>query len=179
LIIPLAVIIAAWLLTQRSKAAGGWWVTAVIACFGLTALLKVASFACLPHSVFRGPSGHASQSLLTYGVLIIILVRHIKSPWVAVAVFVGSLLITSIAVTRVILGAHTILEVVAGLSVGALALMIFARGYASQPHASERLAWMLGCVFLAAAALSGKHMYMENLFSGLGRSIAISTPACD
>jgi undecaprenyl-diphosphatase len=178
LIIPLAVIIMVWLLTQRSKAAAGWWVIAVIVCFGLTALLKVASFACLPHSVFRGPSGHASQSILTYGALIIILTRHVRSWWVAVATFVGCLLVTSVAVTRIILGAHTILEVVAGLSVGVLALMIFARGYYGQPHVPERLPWMFACVLLAISALSGKHVYMETLFSGLGRSIALSTPAC-
>src|ERR1700741_4703026 len=81
-------------------------------CLLLTVLLKVAFIACYPawHTAVVSPSGHASFSTAVYGALALVAARQVPS-WQQPPIFLLCLtLVGGIAVSRVVLGAHSLAE---------------------------------------------------------------------
>lgn len=70
------------------------------------------------------PSGHAFGSMVVLGLLAYASVQHLVSPWsIAVPIALG-LLIFTIGVSRVYLGAHYPTDVIAGWALGAVMLTL-------------------------------------------------------
>lgn len=73
---------------------------------------------------FSFPSGHASGSIIAYGLLAYLAWHWLPQPWsyIAVAIFVS--LIILIGISRVYLGAHFPSDIIAGWLLGAIVLCI-------------------------------------------------------
>jgi undecaprenyl-diphosphatase len=81
---------------------------------------------------FAFPSGHAAQATLLYGALLLLLLRHTRSSPLRWAGGAGALvLVALVSASRLVLGAHRLSDVVAGILVAA--------------------AWLALCVALCAA----------------------------
>jgi membrane-associated phospholipid phosphatase len=68
------------------------------------------------------PSGHAFGGVVVFGLLAYIVAHYITEPWGAVAAVLISLLIASIGLSRIYLGAHYPTDVIAGWALGSLFL---------------------------------------------------------
>jgi undecaprenyl-diphosphatase len=63
------------------------------------------------------PSGHASSAVAVYGILCYLTLRLLPAPWRGVCLFAAVWLITAIGLSRVILQAHYLSDVVAGFAI--------------------------------------------------------------
>ena len=126
-LLVLGTVVAAGLLALRRRVLAGAWVVATVSGALLNRLLKTLFERTRPlhdhglvsETSWSFPSGHASGSMLVYGLLGYLIVRHAPRPWhvpvaltsVALIVFVGS--------SRVLLQVHYLSDVLAGYASGA------------------------------------------------------------
>lgn len=77
-------------------------------------------------SGFSLPSGHASSSLLFYGMIAFLLLRTLRSPQARFALILSTVLfILCIGVSRLYLGVHYPTDVLIGFAIGGLMLCLF------------------------------------------------------
>ena len=131
MLLPLSLLLTAMLWRSESARAAICLLTAVAVCGSVMVALKIAFLACGETwgVGILTPSGHASMSSMVYGAFAVVVSR--KLGWrtrVGVGLLCG-LLVACIAVSRVVLGVHSVDEVIVGLSVGLGALSIFALLY--------------------------------------------------
>lgn len=126
--IPLVIGIIAYGLYRKNKRLAIAGVVAG-ATFALNSLLKLliqrdrpetADFLAV-HS-FSFPSGHASSTVVIFGLLAVILWQVLPRVWARVVVGALVLLVVAVGISRVYLGAHYPSDVVAGWVVGGLGL---------------------------------------------------------
>jgi membrane-associated phospholipid phosphatase len=170
-LMPIAVAMLAWLLLMRAPRIATWWAVAVAFCIGLTVALKVSFYGCPPAADLRSPSGHTSLSTLVYGAMALVTATE-STGWPRLA-FVGggAGLILAIALSRLLLHAHTAPEVGLGLTIGISALAVFTRTYLRYRAKEMGLRyhaelWLLP-LFLAGGlviALLGWQLRAERLF---------------
>jgi membrane-associated phospholipid phosphatase len=172
-IAPAALIVCAIVFRYQSRAAGLWLLGALAGCALAIAALKVLFGACF--GVWGGniysPSGHAGMSVAFYGALSMIAGRQ-SGRIPPLALFAAAaLLISAIALSRVLIGAHTVPEVWVGLLVGTVALVVFACGYyrLRVPAFSNLL--LLGPPALVALLLAGHDVEVERLLHAGARWI--------
>lgn len=74
---------------------------------------------------FAFPSGHAAQSTLLYGAMLVLLWRHTPSrAWRAAAAGAAVLLVMAVSASRLVLQAHRFSDVVGGVLVGSIWLAV-------------------------------------------------------
>jgi membrane-associated phospholipid phosphatase len=128
-LMPIAAAMLVWLLLMRAPRIAMWWAIAVAFCIGLTAVLKVSFYGCPPAADLHSPSGHTSLSTLVYGAMALVTATE-SAGWPRLAIVGGGAgLILAIAVSRLLLQAHTAAEVGLGLTIGIGALAVFTRTY--------------------------------------------------
>jgi membrane-associated phospholipid phosphatase len=177
-VLPLAIAILLWLLVMRSSGAAAWWLVAVAICIAGTALLKTYFFACPPMADLHSPSGHTSLGTLVYGALFMFIAAETQR-WRRWAVAItGATFILSIALSRLLLHAHTIPEVGIGLLIGGVALAIFTKAYLS--HHPMRV-WLQPLVLVVAVILiifHGHELRAEELLQQISDYLEITARLC-
>jgi len=86
----------------------------------------------VPLTEFSGnsfPSGHALGATVTYGSLLLVFLPAIAPRWRKPAIALVALLVTAIGLTRILLGAHFVSDVVAGWLLGVAWLVITAYAF--------------------------------------------------
>ncbi len=164
LLLPASLGLLCYFLYLRSRAAAFAWASAVGLCIALTILAKLSIMACGDWlSIFdvRSPSGHTSLSAMFYsgGALAVSAQRDQRTSRLLLAASV--LLVVVIAVSRVLVSAHSVGEVVLGLAIGGIGVAWFAR--AAETGRLPAMAWQpmaLGFVALALL-LHGLHLTLE------------------
>lgn len=127
--VPLALLMAGFLVAAREPRLALGWAAAVLGCAGAVGALKLAFSVCGDPWVgpsLTSPSGHTAMSILVYGGFATVISAG-ATWWVRAALIGGAaLLAIAIALSRAILHAHSPLEVEIGLAVGltALALLV-------------------------------------------------------
>jgi membrane-associated phospholipid phosphatase len=177
-VLPLAITILFWLLAMRSPRAAVWWLIAVAICIGGTALLKIYFFSCPLVTELRSPSGHTSLGTLVYGTLILFTAGETEKwrRWAVIAI--GALFILSIAVTRVLLHAHTMAEVVLGLFIGSVALIIFTQAYLRHRPVQRWFSPLFLVVAIIIFALHGHELRAEEFLHRISLYLGIATRFC-
>jgi membrane-associated phospholipid phosphatase len=176
--LPLAIAILFWLLGMRSPRAALWWLVAVAICIGGTALLKIYFFSCPPIADLRSPSGHTSLSTLVYGTLIMFIAFETERwrRWTVIAI--GALFVLSIAVSRVLLNAHTVPEVVVGLLIGSIALVIFTKMYSSHRPIQVWLQPLALVMVIIIILFHGHELRAEELLHQISTYLGIASRLC-
>lgn len=75
---------------------------------------------------FSFPSGHASGSLIAYGLVTYLAWHFLPAPWAIFITIILTTLILTIGVSRVYLGAHYASDVLGGWIIGGITLLIIA-----------------------------------------------------
>lgn len=154
-ILPLAVLLTGALWYLESARAAWLYGRTFLLCLGVMTVLKVLFISCghVIGSSIVSPSGHASLATLFFGSLAVLV--WARRPGVAGVVIGIALidLIIAIAISRVLLGAHNLPEVLVGVLIGLVALVLFAWPYLRLPHPDLRLR-RLALVMLPAFLLT-------------------------
>ena len=164
-LMPLSVVVFAWLLTMRPRRPALWWLMAL----GFLALVitasKIVLFACPLADDINSPSGHTGFSLLTYGALAVIVAAELPRMWLRVATLSAMvLLVVGIGLSRVALHMHTLAEAGIGFGIGTAALAIFCFGYFPKPRTRRTVAPLLvGAAVILAAFHGGRINPEDNL----------------
>jgi membrane-associated phospholipid phosphatase len=120
-LLPASLLLAGYLLYLRSARAALILVSTLAVCAGVTVLLKLGLHACgLETHAFglRSPSGHASLSTAFY-ISSAMMFSVDRGAYARAVLMLGSAgLIAAIAVSRVLVDAHTATEVAVGLLIG-------------------------------------------------------------
>jgi hypothetical protein len=157
-LLPLAAAMLIWLLFYFSRAAPSW-VIALGFCAVLTALSKIVFYGCPPAGDMHSPSGHTSLSVLVYGALALAAAAGRPGPRRALMLGAGLGLILAIAVSRLLLDAHSLPEVGLGLIIGTVSLVLFSRQYLQCPNTKV---WpLLVAAGVLVSILHGREVHAE------------------
>lgn len=176
--LPLTILILLWLLMSRSPRGATWWALAVILVMGGTAILKVLFFACPPVPELRSPSGHTALATLVYGGLAVVTAADGKRREQVLISAVTALFVVGIAVSRILVHAHTKLETAFGLAIGLTALAIFARGYLSGRRAELAIRRLLCVAAIVLVCLHGQQLRAEEFLHSLAAYLHWAMPGC-
>jgi membrane-associated phospholipid phosphatase len=178
-LVPLAAATLLWLSRIVGRRSALMWCGAWLVAGGATALLKVYLSACgTPFGTLDSPSGHTSMSTFVYGGLAVIAGTETESWTRIAAAATGTALVAAVALSRVMLGAHSPVEVAVGLAIGGAALALFARTYLQQRGAERQIWPLLAGAALVALALYGHHARLEPLWRTLAAHLRDATGLC-
>jgi membrane-associated phospholipid phosphatase len=174
------VFLALWLFRARRRALA--WAIAIGFCCGAMVVLKVGLQPCgrslLGHDL-ANPSGHAAFAAAFYGSLALLALDHLEGAPARVAVLLlAALWVGAIAVSRVMVGAHTPPEVAVGLVVGLLSIGLFAAGRGRVPAPRLAMPLIALLLFCSALALHGNEARSEDLIHHLSKIFYRSIGAC-
>lgn len=130
------------------------------------ALVKVLLMGCgsaLRSYGLHSPSGHTALSLSVYGTLAALIGNQLKSHYRFIPAGIMIPLAALIAVSRVVLGYHTIPEVMAGLAIGTLTLLLTVTRLRKVELKAFNPALFLGIMLLIAVPLHGVRLPAESL----------------
>jgi len=178
-LLPMALAGVAMLWVYHSRRLAWLLLRSVLLAAGLILVLKVLFLSCGGHWVpgLVSPSGHACLSAVVYGTLATVVAsgRPRRIRWLIGAL--AASFVVLIAVTRFTLGIHTLLEVVVGLVVGALALWWFARSYARMPPVRVDARSFGTALLLTLVVAFGVRLPAESAVRHLARRIAFRCEA--
>jgi membrane-associated phospholipid phosphatase len=163
ILLPVACVLTLWAALIRKQALIIWWLIALAVCIGGIGILKIYFFACPPLSDLHSPSGHTGLSTLVYGTLTLAVARTMQDWRRWLAVMAGALFIGCIAVSRIVVQAHSIPEVVLGSLLGLLALSLFLRAYLRDTPTKTYLAPLVTISVMLVVLLNGHEVRAEEL----------------
>lgn len=128
--LPAATFILAWLASAGARKAAWWWCGLFGAAFVLVVLTKLAFIGWglgIPALDFTGISGHSMRATAILPVLVFLIFQQSNPRVQHVAVAGGFLLGLLIAMSRVMVDAHSVSEAVAGAALGTATAAAFLR----------------------------------------------------
>ena len=167
-LLPLAAVVTLWLLAVRQPRAMLGWLVALALCTGGTAVLKIYFFICPPLTDLHSPSGHTSLSTLVYGALTLAVAAAFVGwrRWVIAGA--GAAFIAAIGLSRVLIQAHSIPEVVLGSLLGLAALALFAHQYWRHHPARPWLRPLVVTCAILMVLLNGQELRAEDHLHAIG-----------
>ncbi len=135
-LIILGAIVAAILLSLRRWTLAAVWIVATVSGGLMNRLLKaifertrpVHDHGLLAETGWSFPSGHAAGSMLVYGLLGYVIMRHSPDVWRIPIAFVAAALIVFVGLSRVLLQVHYLSDVLAGFASAAAWLALCVAG---------------------------------------------------
>lgn len=127
-LLPAAVFCLAWLLTAGAKRLALWWCLLLLSGLSLVAITKIAFFGWgvgISSLDFIGISGHAMRASAIMPVLLYALVSNASAYKRLMAVGAGIGFGVLISVSRLMVHAHSVSEVVSGFLLGAVVSAVF------------------------------------------------------
>jgi membrane-associated phospholipid phosphatase len=151
---------------------------AIASCVGVTVLAKLGFLICGagdPGGDLQSPSGHVSFATTFYGCCAALAGCRAAASRRVLVYMAVSALVAGIAVSRIALHAHSVIEVMIGLAIGTCCVGIYF-------HVSRRLTQApriepaLICVVLMAIAFNGTHLSAEPIIRMLAKEWTFNQP---
>ena len=181
LLLPASAFLVAYLFYFRTLTVAWIWVSTLALCAFLTLFLKVAFFTCgtaVPALDLHSPSGHTSLSMTFYGCAAL-MVSADKGRATQIAMLAaGTLLVVAVAISRVLLHAHSPTEALLGLSIGIVCVAWFGRRFWALPPLSLPWRWARAVVVLLAIVTHGMHWDIEWAVARIAALIHSAAPIC-
>jgi membrane-associated phospholipid phosphatase len=173
-LLPLAAAILLWLVLSRALRAAAWWAVSVIFCGGATAALKIVFWGCQPIAEIRSPSGHTGLATLVYGAIALMIAIEGSGWRRRVALAGGVAAVLAIAVSRLLVGGHSLSEVILGWLIGSASLALFGPRYRRyRPNGIRLSPALLGAVVLVSV-LHGRRLHAEELLHRIADYLGIA-----
>lgn len=192
-ILPVALTVAVLLalLDWRRGALG--WSAGVMAALAAVLLGKLALFACSggSHALLRSPSGHTASAAVVYGGALALpasrIVAHAERAWVwsslILATLFGGLAAVVIGASRLLLGVHSVDDVLTGGGCGVIGLWLMLWLTGPMPPRLVRrqpLTATLGMMLIGAIVLllHGERLPIEPMLHVIGLRLHVMVPRC-
>ena len=132
----------------------------------------------LLHTDIRNPSGHAAVSTTVYGSLAVLFAGNVSvgRRWIPIAA--GAILLAGIALSRVELDAHSLVEVALGLAIGLVGLALFYRQLAAEPAIAIHGLWLALAGVLVIGVMHGVRWPMEDAVRTIVHLIRHNVASC-
>lgn len=164
-LLPLVVVVAAWLLARRCWRTAGYWIATAASAELVVKVLKRTLGRHRPLSLYQGvdqfsfPSGHATSTAVVLATLAFLLTRGQSLRWrIAVGASVA-VYAALVGFSRLYLGAHWLSDVLGGFSFGlaavVLSAMVYTQHQVREPIEPKRLAVVAGATIVLAGSLWG------------------------
>lgn len=179
--LPLGLAITLTLLAGRRYRAAALWIGCIAFTAGATGSTKLLMKTCggpLVGTVLVAPSGHTAMSMTIYGGLALLAGRHLADWRGRLAFLAAMALALAIAVSRVIIGAHTVPEVAVGLAIGGVALAALHLLLPREDPFVLPLVWLSGALVAVMAASYGDRWPIEDLLREMAFILRGHLPAC-
>jgi hypothetical protein len=127
--LPIAAILIVWLCARRRWHTAIWCAVAVLGCSAAVLFLKLAVFAGhlrLPSIALQNPSGHSTISAVVYGSLAWVLSRELPLWRGRALLLLTGAGVAAIGASLYLTNAHTLPDVVVGLTLGSSGAVSFA-----------------------------------------------------
>lgn len=143
------------------------WAAVVLGTLGAMMALKMLFTACgpllLPGVGLRTPSGHTAAAAVIYGGLAALLGLP-----AAAALAISAAAAILVGASRLVLGVHTLPEVVLGAVVGCIGAALLVRLVGPKPP-RVRNAALLATLLVMLVLFHGAHLHAETAIAGMGR----------
>ncbi|NKF21180.1 phosphatase PAP2 family protein [Solimonas marina] len=180
-LLPLTLLILLWLAHVGGRRPALAWLAGFAVGIGAITLLKAYFLNCpLPHFSLHSPSGHAGFSLFVYGGISLLTGRS-RPLWLRLVVIACAVFwVLLIAWSRYALHAHSIIELILGMMLGAIGLVVFVALRGELPRMHFPLFLFGGATTLLVLALFGPlhPLQFESLLARLGHLITPTLPFC-
>lgn len=177
-LLPVAATIFLSLLLSGASRAAAWWTASLFLCGGLIAVLKIYFWGCPPVPDLHSPSGHTSLATLVYGAIALIVAAE-GGRWRPLVAATGAGgLIVCIAGSRLLLDAHSLLEIALGLTIGGGFLALFGWAYRQYRPKNAHVALLLVAVAVLVSALHGRQLHAEGVLHRITAYLRIEC-SCD
>lgn len=126
--LPCAALLFLWLAYNsrwRQALHWGWWFGLTMLIVAVSKILFMAWNIAPPLLNFTGISGHSASAAMLYLGMALMLSQARGAGRRLFYLSVAVLLVAAIAISRLILGAHSLSEVIAGVGIGAFAVFLF------------------------------------------------------
>jgi membrane-associated phospholipid phosphatase len=173
-ILPLVFAVAIALALQGWRRGAVIWLIVVAGTFGIMLALKLIFLSCSP--VFdpldvHSPSGHVAAATVVTGGLAAMLSRRRRS--ILPAAVLAALVI---GVSRLVLGVHTLPEVIVGALIGLVGAAVLLRFTSPPPRL--RIAPLIAVIVVVAVLFHGLHMPAEAAIRHTAYRVTQFIPAC-
>ena len=175
ILLPVTCVLTLWAALIGKRGVFNAWLVALTLCIGGTAILKIYFFACPPFSDFHSPSGHTSLSTLVYGSLTLVVARSLANWRRWLAVLAGASFIACIAISRIIVHAHSIPEVLLGSLLGLAALSLFASAYLRDTPTKTYLVPLIAISAMLVILLNGHELRAEEFLHRIANYLNIAS----
>jgi membrane-associated phospholipid phosphatase len=169
-VLPLAACIAAWLALSGWRRGARLWLEAVAGMLGIMLALKLLLIGCHHgESALTSPSGHTATATLVYGAIAAIVLR----PRPAALAVIGAAVAVVFGVSRVMVHAHSVPDVIVGGAVGVTALLLFVRAVGDLPPVLKPARLLLACLPIILL-LHGARLTLEPHLRGAADYLGLS-----
>jgi membrane-associated phospholipid phosphatase len=179
--VPLAILVIGFLVIAGQPRLAVRWALVIIGCAGALGALKLASVVCsypLAGSGLRSPSGHVAMSIAVYGGMVAVIAPTLDRAARAALIAAITILTIGIALSRIIIGYHTPLEVASGLVVGIaalLAVIAVAARYRAEPLP---IRWLIAGALVLLTLFYHTYWPAEQAIHRLASWLDILRPFC-
>jgi len=178
--LPLAAATFAFLALSGWRRGALVFATAVLGCGAVIGLSKLVLESCGQRLIVGAvnPSGHVAMSTVVYGSLAVLLGSASPPPWRWSLIVMAALLAAGIGASRVVLGAHSPVEVASGFTIGLVAAIVFDRLLHAGPIKPLRLRWLAGAALVIILAMHGSRWPIEETIRSVVALLRHHVPQC-
>ena len=181
LIVPASLALVAYLWATGSTRAAMAWGGALLSCMALAFLLKVGFRTChaeIGELAIVSPSGHTALATTLYGSVALLLGRGCRA-LTGIAISLSAVALSgAVGISRVMLHAHTALEVSAGLLIGATSIAAFRAGIVGEREFQLPAAPAFAVFAALALAAHGVHLNIEALIAEISQRVRDTAGVC-
>ncbi len=175
-LLPIALLLAAWLLLRSgTRAVGWWWLGVLCVDVGVVALSKLLymGWGLRPPGLdFVGLCGHCALSFLIWPVLAVLLAARQSPRGRLLALLSGALLALGVTVSRLTLDAHSPSEAVLGTLWGALLAGVFLWHERRPGRLQQAGGWMALALLLPLLLTYGRVMPSNRILEVIAREVS-------
>jgi membrane-associated phospholipid phosphatase len=153
----------------------------VMGCGAVIGLSKLLLESCGERIVDGGavnPSGHVAMSTVVYGSLAVLLGCSAPPLWRWSLLALAGLVAAAIGASRVLLGAHTPVEVASGFGIGLVAAIAFDRLLRARPLKPVRPGWLTAAALVIILVMHGTRWPIEEAIHSLVALVRHHVPQC-